>query len=286
MEKNYSQLVEENQRYYPFFPGGFSNHRSMVLYCLKRMGASNDVLSLQASEDHWQWLKRRFDFFFEPVAHSKSRVTRDNWMEYVGNNSYYPDYLEWLLTEEIWNNTELLNELSNLLRHQIDADLFHPVIRYAMGVDDKDTAEQGISLAYWLVSANKNTKDSQQCNDSIHNNIESLLSDLTISADFITLHYLTSFIAIKSLPRSQQQVLMPHYKFLLKRYTDGRIKGNNTDRLSRVEFDKLKTEAKNIAFASADPHVVKSIYAILELQNYGEFQGAWGALNKMMVTSY
>lgn len=277
----YDQVILENQAFKPFFHNGFSNHRSMVLYCLKEMGASDDVLQYQAGEERWSYYKNKYALPFETIETHQNRIHDSNWKNHIGSLVYFPDYLNWLNSTVL--NTNLITETLATLKQDISAALFHPLIRFSMGIDDQKESEVAMALAYWL-SVAKPLKKNIQTSINVVDCIQKILCDFQHSVNFSSLHYLTSYIAITKLPSEIQNTISSHYYSELYRYVESN--NFNISEEINIEASNIHELAKEEAFKSADDHVIKGIYALLELDKIGNYTCIDASIVKLMNTLY
>lgn len=287
MKSVYQYLIEENQSKEPFFKNGFSNHKSMVLYCLRAMGADDEILEYQASEERWKYYHDKYHITFNDIQVSKNRITSINWKDYLGRISYFPDYMEWIQSEDIsLHSDSLIKVILPVLAQNISAALFHPLLRYAMGVDDANAKEQEIALAYWMSTAQLKDDPIPSIHQVNEDWINKVIYSVQSSANFVGVHYLTSFVAIKSLPIEIQAVLYPFYLDSLKSFAKQISIQIFVENIGSGDSEEIVRKTKDEAFKSVDDHVIKGIYALLELRKMNQFKYIDGALKKLMTTLF
>jgi hypothetical protein len=134
-----SDLLEHQRRYHAEYRGGLSNHLSMALVALARMGAPDERLRCYA---------RLYERRLEP-APDPGKVLA-GWPAYLGRKARYADFLATFrqaMTERGWEAA---------LRHSLPALMpgcgaaaFHPLIRLGFAIEAEEAEETAIALAYW-----------------------------------------------------------------------------------------------------------------------------------------
>jgi hypothetical protein len=134
-------LLAKTRHYHPSYQGGLSNHCSMTLIALERMGASPQRVESFAHA----YLKR-----MEPAPNPGDAIDADNWRERLGDEAAYGDYLGFFRREiGRLNARATLRAYLPGLAPGLGAAAFHPVIRTAYGVIAEDADEIAVGLAYW-----------------------------------------------------------------------------------------------------------------------------------------
>jgi hypothetical protein len=133
-------LLEANRSFDVQFGGGLSNHLSMAVVALHRLGASDARL------------REFFDAYskrLEPTPHATSPITSATFAGSLGTQKRYADHLAFLTGElrRLGRGPLLATYLPRLLPG-ISAAAFHAVIRLAYGLQATDDAEVAVSLAY------------------------------------------------------------------------------------------------------------------------------------------
>jgi hypothetical protein len=134
-------LLAKTRHYHPSYQGGLSNHCSMTLIALERMGASPQRVESFAHA----YLKR-----MEPAPIAGDAIDAENWRERLGDEAAYGDYLGFFRREVgRLNARAALRAYLPALAPGLGAAAFHPVIRTAYGVVADDADEIAVGLAYW-----------------------------------------------------------------------------------------------------------------------------------------
>lgn len=280
----YKTLVNNNQQYSPYFHNGFSNHYPMVLYCIKAMGGSEETMQYQGSEERWDYYHKKYDLPFELIEVSKNEINNDNWKSFMGNYAHFPDFYTWIKENKVIENEELYTSIINELKHYLTAALFHPTIRYAMAIDEEYKEEEELALAYWLSSAG-DRPNIEQTQEEYIDNLNALLNDFQFSASFVSLHYITGFVAINTLPENLKNTFLPYYNQLLADLVKENNYSTSPASLTLASEEEIQS-AKEVAFKSVDDHVVKGIYALIELNKMGEFKHIPECLEKLKGLMY
>ena len=134
-------LLAKARNYHPSYQGGLSNHCSMTLIALERMGATPERIKSYALA----YLKR-----MEPAPAPGEAIDSQNWQQRLGDESAYGDYLGFFRREVgRLNARATLRSYLPALAPGLGAAAFHPLIRTAYGVIDDDAEEIAVGLAYW-----------------------------------------------------------------------------------------------------------------------------------------
>src|SRR5690242_17311450 len=134
-------LLAKTRQYHPSYRGGLSNHCSMTLIALDRMGATPERVKSYALA----YLRN-----MEPVGVPGEAIDAENWREQLGNESAYLDYLGFFRREVgRLNARATLRAYLPALAPGLGAAAFHPLIRTAYGVIADDAEEIAVGLAYW-----------------------------------------------------------------------------------------------------------------------------------------
>lgn len=276
----YQSLILKNQSSLPFFSNGHSNHFSMSLWSLKGLNAPIEVIKFHGSLERWDKSLARFNTTFLPVPISKGRITKHNSLNHFGDIDYYPDYLDFLRQEDLANNPILFNQLYHKLVESLDSALFHPFIRFSIGCQDNNNSEQLISLAYWIATFSENTEPSQTgFIEPLENEMEKIISYFSETGDFIALHYITSYSAMINLPDSLKVITRKKYHSIVTNFTKS-IKHSSPNNVDEDIDASLIDEAKNIAFKSYDEHLIKIVYALIQISEVTSLKGLGNALKK------
>ena len=134
-----SELLEHQRRFHAEYRGGLSNHLSMALVALARMGAPDERLRYYA-----RLYERRLE-----AAPDPGKVLAE-WPAYLGRKTRYADFLATFhqaIAEEGWEGT--LRRCLPALMPGCGAAAFHPLIRLAFAVEAEEPEEMAIALAYW-----------------------------------------------------------------------------------------------------------------------------------------
>jgi hypothetical protein len=134
-------LLAKARHYHPSYQGGLSNHCSMTLIALERMGATPERVKSYALA----YLTR-----LEPAGAPGDAIDAENWRERLGDESAYLDYLGFFRRETgRLNARAALRAYLPALSPGLGAAAFHPVIRTAYGVIADDPEEIAVGMAYW-----------------------------------------------------------------------------------------------------------------------------------------
>lgn len=134
-------LLARGREYHPEYRGGLSNHMSMALIALERMGASPARLQRYATA----YLKS-----MEQAPPPGTAIDRGNWQKRLGDQTAYADYLGFFQREvERLNGRAAIRAYLPKLSEGVAAAAFHPLIRTAFGVIGGDDGEVAVGLAYW-----------------------------------------------------------------------------------------------------------------------------------------
>jgi hypothetical protein len=141
------KLFEENRRYSPIFGRGFSNHVSMGLIALKRMGADDERLK--------EFVHSSMGML-EPISEPAVEITGKNFEEYMGKIWAFPSYLDYYkklhAKKSRESATNILTAHLPKLMPGLAGGAFHPLIRLAYSVEQEDEDEIIFSLAYFAAS--------------------------------------------------------------------------------------------------------------------------------------
>ncbi|OGT32009.1 MAG: hypothetical protein A3E87_10685 [Gammaproteobacteria bacterium RIFCSPHIGHO2_12_FULL_35_23] len=136
-------LLEKNRNFSPTYSKNLSNHLSMALIALERMGANLSRLNgyFEASV-----IKYRLNIF----SISTNKIELSNWQNYLGDRKEFFTYCSFFNKElgRIGVNN-LLKIYIPMLMPGVGAQAFHCIIRLAYAIDAKDNQEIVFSLAYW-----------------------------------------------------------------------------------------------------------------------------------------
>lgn len=285
-EQLYQSLILKNQSRLPFFSNGFSNHFSMSLWSIKNLDAPLEVLKFQGSSERWTIFLKRYNIGFLPIPPSKGRINNENWLSHFGKPDYFSDYMEFLKKEDIINDTAKLLQIYNQLVGFLDSALFHPFIRFSIGYQDNNVDEQIISLAYWITAISTHDKIQVTNNSNIkESDIEKILAHFANTADFISLHYLTSYAAYLNLPQYLKEITGNHYSSLIDIFLNSI---NFKEEILDEEGlnDSIVEKAKHAAFTSCDEHLIKIVYALMQLDGLKKLKGINRALEKAIKSSF
>ena len=134
------ELLEKNRHFDAQFGGGLSNHLSMALVALARLGATDARLGQFFAAYSKQ---------LEPRPVERTPITRETFTKNLGTHHRYGDYLAFFADELHRNGrTQLLATYLPNLVPGISGAAFHAMIRLAYGLEIDDDAEVAASLAY------------------------------------------------------------------------------------------------------------------------------------------
>ncbi len=134
-------LLAKARHYHPSYQGGLSNHCSMTLIALERMGASPERVKSYGLA---------YLSGMEPAGTPGDGINAENWRERLGDDSAYLDYLGFFRREiGRLNARAALRAYMPALAAGLSAAAFHPIIRTAYGVIADDPEEIAVGLAYW-----------------------------------------------------------------------------------------------------------------------------------------
>ena len=134
-------LLAKARHYHPSYRGGLSNHCSMTLIALERMGATPKRVQTYA----FAYLRK-----MELAPPPGEAIDAANWRQRLGDESAYCDYLGFFRREVgRLNARAALRTYLPELAPGLGAAAFHPVIRTAFGVIADDPEEIAVGLAYW-----------------------------------------------------------------------------------------------------------------------------------------
>lgn len=139
-----SELLAQNRTNSPIFTtssGKLSNHLSMALLALDRMGAKATQMTAYA---------KSYSSRLEPIPQITIQriIDEKNWEEYLGLGEYFPNYLSFFQERitTIGVDQTLKNHVTRLLRGIAE---FHGVIRLAYALESHDLEEIATALAYY-----------------------------------------------------------------------------------------------------------------------------------------
>jgi hypothetical protein len=134
-------LLAKARHYHPSYRGGLSNHCSMTLIALERMGATPKRVQTYGLA----YLRK-----MELAPPAGEAIDAANWRQRLGDESAYCDYLGFFRREVgRLNARATLRAYLPELAPGLAAAAFHPVIRTAFGVIADDPEEIAVGLAYW-----------------------------------------------------------------------------------------------------------------------------------------
>lgn len=135
-----TELLEDNRHFDAQYGGGLSNHLSMALVALQRLGATDARLV-----EYFRTYAKRL----EPAPPAGSPLTRATYAASLGTQKRYPDYLAFFKAElRRLGHQQLLATYLPPLLPGIAAAAFHAVIRLAYALQVNDEADTAVSLAY------------------------------------------------------------------------------------------------------------------------------------------
>ena len=142
-----TRLLERNRQLLPHYGAHyFSNHASMALVALDKMGADQQRLN--------QW----FDYYqntkqLQLAESAGITLTAQNWQQFLGKRNYYYDYYHFFLAQAQQKGVKaVLSDYLDFFMRSVACDAFHPMLRlaYALQTDvDNQVAEVAGALAYW-----------------------------------------------------------------------------------------------------------------------------------------
>ena len=134
-------LLAKTRHYHPSYGGGLSNHCSMTMIALDRMGATPQRVE-RFTQDYLKQM--------EPAPQPGEAIHAENWLTRLGDESAYGDYLGFFRREVgRLNARAALRAYLPELAPGVGAAAFHPIIRTAFGVIAEDSEEIAVGLAYW-----------------------------------------------------------------------------------------------------------------------------------------
>jgi len=136
-----TRLLENNRHFDAQYRGGLSNHLSMALVALQRLGAS-DARLVEYSQAYAKRL--------EPQPHATSPITSATYAANLGTQKRFADYLV-LFNDELrrLGHPQLLATYLPSLLPGMAAAAFHAMIRLAYALQANDARETAFSLAYF-----------------------------------------------------------------------------------------------------------------------------------------
>lgn len=136
-----SELLDDNRRFDAQYRGGLSNHLSMALIALQRLGAS-DARLVEYFQDYAKRL--------EPAPRATSPITAATYASSRGTQKRFADYLVFFQDElRRLGQARLLAVYLPALLPGIAAAAFHAMIRAAYALQANDAREIAFSLAYF-----------------------------------------------------------------------------------------------------------------------------------------
>jgi hypothetical protein len=137
-------LLEDNRRFDAQYGGGLSNHLSMALVALQRLGATDARLV-----EYFRIYATRL----APPPRAGAPITRATYAASLGTEKRYADHLLWFNAElRRLGHQQLLATYLPALLPGIAAAAFHAVIRLAYALQTHDEAETAVALAYFADS--------------------------------------------------------------------------------------------------------------------------------------
>jgi hypothetical protein len=137
-------LLLENERYAPSYGSGFTNHLSMVLIALQRLGASSD--ELRAHTLHYE--KR-----LEPIQAADFAIDSGKIEAHFGDWTAYTAYRDFFLHAlERGGTQKTIAAWWPLLMPGVISAGFHALIRLAYGLEAAHRGEIASGLAYMAAS--------------------------------------------------------------------------------------------------------------------------------------
>lgn len=140
-----SDVLRENRGLLPWYgPHEFSNHASMALIALERLGGAKQQLA---------------DFFVRYCQQKTLQtvsddcalnVTDEDWLSYLGQRQMLMPFYRYF--QDKINSTcvdDALRAVLSHLRFGLASHAFHGVIRLAYAIEVQDTDEIAFALAYW-----------------------------------------------------------------------------------------------------------------------------------------
>jgi len=147
MNKILDKLLSDNLGYSPVFGKGFANHVSMGLAALDRLGADDERLGEFTVKS---------SAILEPVAEPLFEITRADFERQMGNISAFASYLKFFKNLQkqsgLINCYEIIREYLPILIPGLAGGAFHPFIRLAYAVEQKNSDDIIFSLAYFAAS--------------------------------------------------------------------------------------------------------------------------------------
>ncbi len=128
---------------FPFF---LANHLPMVLVALHRMGASDERLEAYCQIYHRQ-------NGLVPVPEPTSKITRDNWRDFLGEREREGDYRAFFAGEvaRLGATPAAVHYLPQLMPG-IAASALHAFMRMAYATMTLSDEETGVALGYWAAT--------------------------------------------------------------------------------------------------------------------------------------
>ena len=139
--KDLIELIDDGAAFDAEYAGGLSNHRSMALLALARLGASETRLNNFA---------QAYAVRLQPAPPHQPWPAGDAWAPRLGQRDAWPAYrdlfLHWLITE---NAGDVLRQVLPTLMRGCGGAAFHGLIRTAYAVAATHRRELADALAYW-----------------------------------------------------------------------------------------------------------------------------------------
>lgn len=137
-------LLAKNRKNSPVYTtsnGKLSNHLSMVLIALNKLGATDEHL-INYDKNYSPRLESGPEFTRQIIIDSK------NWGQYLGNNEYYSNYIRFF--QESIKSIGIENTLKKYIGKLLQGiSEFHGLIRVAYAIESNDAQEIATSLAYF-----------------------------------------------------------------------------------------------------------------------------------------
>lgn len=138
------ELLAHNRQYDSEYQGGLSNHLSVALVALQRLGATDARL-----REYFDRYRRRL----EPRRAPASPLNRESWQAHRGTLKRYADYVVFFEEELRHLGLErLLRTYLPPLLPGLAAAAFHAQIRLAYALEAQDPLDAAASLAYFADS--------------------------------------------------------------------------------------------------------------------------------------
>lgn len=139
-----ADLLIKNRKFSPtFHPKVLSNHLSMALIALDKLGASSVQL-----KEYYETYSSELEP--EPPLSNTIIIDDSNWINYLGHDGYYQNYLLFFKSslQLIGIGNTLQKYLQPLIKG-ISGQAFHCLIRLAYALEIQDKDEIAVSLAFF-----------------------------------------------------------------------------------------------------------------------------------------